>query len=69
MRIFQLNMVCGIKSTGRIASEIGKLVEADGGECLIGCGANYVPPESEHFAVKTISVTPGVFVTRASHSG
>jgi len=57
MRVFQLNMVCGIKSTGRIASEIGKLVEADGGECRIGCGANFVPPESEHFAVKTISVT------------
>ena len=27
MRIFQLNTVCGIKSTGRIAAEIGKLVE------------------------------------------
>jgi len=57
MRIFQLNTVCGIKSTGRIAVEIGKLVEADGGQCLIGCGANYVPPEAEHMAVKTLSVT------------
>lgn len=56
MRIFQLNTVCGIKSTGRIAAEIGKLVEADGGECLIGTGANFVPDPAKHMAVKTLSV-------------
>ena len=56
MRIFQLNTVCGIKSTGRIAVEIGRLVEKDGGQCMIGCGANDVPPEAEHMAYKTLSV-------------
>jgi len=56
MRIFQLNTVCGIKSTGRIAAEIGKLVEADGGQCRIGCGANFVPGWAEHMAYKTLSV-------------
>lgn len=57
MRIFQLNMVCGVKSTGRIAWEIAKLVEADGGECRIGCGANFVPDEAKRVAYKTLSVT------------
>ena len=56
MRIFQLNTVCGIKSTGRIAAEIGKLVEADGGECRIGCGANFVPESVCHMAYRTLSV-------------
>lgn len=56
MRIFQLNTVCGIKSTGRIAAEIGKLVEAEGGVCRIGCGANPVPAAVEHMAFKTLSV-------------
>ena len=56
MRIFQLNTVCGIKSTGRIAAEIGKLVEAEGGVCRVGCGANPVPPHAEHMAYKTLSV-------------
>ena len=56
MRIFQMNTVCGIKSTGRIAAEIGKLVEADGGQCMIGCGANFVPDWAQHMAYKTLSV-------------
>ncbi|MBQ8149785.1 MAG: glycosyltransferase [Clostridia bacterium] len=56
MRIFQLNTVCGIKSTGRIAAEIGRLVEAEGGVCRIGTGANPVPPHAEHMAYKTLSV-------------
>lgn len=56
MRIFQLNTVCGIKSTGRIAAEIGKLVEAEGGQCRIGCGANPVPDAVAHMAFKTLSV-------------
>ena len=56
MRIFQLNPVCGIKSTGRIAAEIGKLVEAEGGVCRIGTGANPVPPAIQPMAYKTLTV-------------
>lgn len=54
MRILQLNTVCGAKSTGRIAWEIGKLVEADGGECYIACGAGFIPEEAKPFAYQTI---------------
>jgi len=54
LRILQLNTVCGAKSTGRIAWEIAKLVEKDGGECYIACGAGYVPEDAKAFAYHTI---------------
>lgn len=50
MRVFQLNTFCGVKSTGRIASEIARLVEEDGGECRIGYGVPGISKESEPFA-------------------
>lgn len=52
MRIFQLNTFCGVKSTGRIACEIAKLVLEDGGECLIGYGVPGISNDSEPFAYK-----------------
>lgn len=50
MRIFQLNTFCGVKSTGRIASEIAKLVEKDGGICRIGYGVPQITEDSKRFA-------------------
>ncbi len=50
MRVFQLNTFCGVKSTGRIAAEIAKLVKADGGECRIGYGVPGISPDSQPFA-------------------
>lgn len=52
MRVFQLNTYCGVKSTGRIALEIARLVEADGGACRIGYGVPGIVPEAERFAVR-----------------
>ena len=52
MRVFQLNTFCGVKSTGRIASEIAKLVQEDGGECLIGYGVPGISADSAPFALK-----------------
>lgn len=52
MRVFQLNTFCGVKSTGRIACEIAKLVEADGGECRIGYGVPGISSDSEAYAVQ-----------------
>ena len=56
MRVFQLNTFCGVKSTGRIACEIAKLVEADGGECRIGYGVPGISSDSEPYAVRIGSV-------------
>ena len=58
MRVFQLNTFCGVKSTGRIACEIAKLVQQDGGECRIGYG---VPGISAEFFQKFLPgfVYPG----------
>lgn len=52
MRVYQLNTYCGVKSTGRIACEIAKLVKADRGECRIGYGVPGISPDSEPFAYK-----------------
>ncbi|MDD6039888.1 MAG: glycosyltransferase [Clostridia bacterium] len=52
MRIFQLNTFCGVKSTGRIAGEIAKLVQADGGECRIGYGVPGISDDSQRFALR-----------------
>ena len=52
MRVFQLNTYCGVKSTGRIALEIARLVEADGGACRIGYGVPGIPPEAQPYAYR-----------------
>ena len=52
MRVFQLNTFCGVKSTGRIACEIAKLVDRDGGECLIGYGVPGISEDSEPYAYR-----------------
>lgn len=52
MRVFQLNTFCGVKSTGRIAAEIARLVQQDGGECRIGYGVPGISADSEPFAIR-----------------
>ena len=52
MRVFQLNTYCGVKSTGRIALDIARLVEADGGECRIGYGGPGIAPEAQPYACR-----------------
>lgn len=52
MRVFQLNTFCGVKSTGRIAGEIAKLVWQDGGECKVGYGVPGISKDCESFAYR-----------------
>lgn len=52
MRVYQLNTYCGVKSTGRIALEIAKMVEMDGGACRIGYGVPDISPEAERYSVR-----------------
>lgn len=63
MRVFQLNTFCGVKSTGRIACEIAKLVKEDGGECRIGYGVPGISADSEIFALRI-----GTTVERKLHA-
>lgn len=52
MRVYQLNTFCGVKSTGRIAWEISKLVLEDGGEVRLGYGADEPSAESAPYAFR-----------------
>lgn len=38
MRVYQINTVCGIGSTGRIAADLGRAIAERGGECRIAYG-------------------------------
>ena len=50
MKVFQLNTFCGIKSTGRIATDIAQLLEKRGHECRVGYGAESAPKALSRFA-------------------
>ena len=52
MRVFQLNTFCGIKSTGRITTDIALLLEQQGDQCIIGYGAESVPDAYKRFAYR-----------------
>ena len=50
MKILQINSVCGIRSTGRICTDIAKVLETDNNECIIAYGRECVPQEYERFS-------------------
>ena len=43
MKLYQINVVCGMGSTGRIATDISQLVKARGGKCRIAYGRGSAP--------------------------
>ena len=43
MKILQINGVCGIKSTGRICTDLAEVLKENGHECLIAYGRETVP--------------------------
>lgn len=45
MKVLQINSVCGYGSTGRIATDIYKILEEHGHECLIAYGRGTAPEE------------------------
>lgn len=52
MRVLLINIVCGIRSTGRICTDIAGLLEKEGHECKIAYGRENVPPQYEKYAVR-----------------
>ena len=52
MRILMINVVCGIRSTGRICTDIASALEAQGHEVKIAYGREEVPASFQHMAVR-----------------
>lgn len=45
MKILQINSVCGIKSTGRICTDIARIINEENNECIVAYGRGNVPNE------------------------
>ena len=43
MKVFQINSVCGVRSTGRICTDLAEVLKTKGHECKIAYGREYVP--------------------------
>ena len=52
MKILMINVVCGVKSTGRICTDIALQLEKQGHEVKIAYGRDVVPAELERFAYR-----------------
>ncbi len=52
MKVLMINSVCGIRSTGRICTDLAVGLEKQGHEVKIAYGRENVPAEFERFAVK-----------------
>lgn len=52
MKVLMINSVCGIRSTGRICTDIAETLEAQGHTCKIAYGRESVPQKYEKYAVR-----------------
>ncbi len=52
MKILIINSVCGIRSTGRICTDLATALEAQGHEVRIAYGRETVPERYKRFAVR-----------------
>lgn len=52
MKVLQINSVCGIRSTGRICTDIAEVLEQQGHECKIAYGRETVPAKYQKYAVR-----------------
>ena len=52
MRVLQINSVCGIRSTGRICTDLAELLERAGHECKIAYGREHVLAQHQKYAVR-----------------
>ena len=52
MKVFQINTVCGILSTGRICTDLAQVLEKEGHECKIAYGRKSVPSKFQKYAIR-----------------
>lgn len=51
MKVLQINSVCGIRSTGRIVTDLAEILEAQGNECKVAYGRFEVPEKYQKYAI------------------
>lgn len=51
MKVYQINVVCGNGSTGRIAADLSRAIHKNGGKCRIGYGRGDSPEDVDSFKV------------------
>jgi hypothetical protein len=52
MKVLMINVVCGIRSTGKICTDLATALEAQGHEVKIAYGRENVPEQFDHYAVR-----------------
>ena len=52
MKVFMINSVCGVGSTGKICTETADILLSEGHDCKIAYGRGAVPEKCEKYAVK-----------------
>lgn len=52
MKVLQINSVCGIRSTGRVCTDIADILTQNGHECKIAYGRETVPDEYKKYSVR-----------------
>ena len=52
MKVLLINSVCGIRSTGRICTDIADMLKKNGDECLIVYGREHAGSNSEDKSLK-----------------
>jgi putative colanic acid biosynthesis glycosyltransferase len=52
MKVLQINSVCGIRSTGRICTDIADILTENGHQCKIAYGRETVPKKYQKYAVR-----------------
>lgn len=55
MKVLQINSVCGIRSTGRICTDIADVLKSEGNECIIAYGREPAPEKYNQDSVRTDS--------------
>ncbi len=50
MKVFMINTVCGVKSTGRICTDLAQILDSRGHQCLIAYGRERAPEKLEKYA-------------------
>ena len=66
MKVLQINSVCGIRSTGRICTDIADTLKKYGHDCKVAYGRENIPPQYSETAVRIGNDTDVKFHALAS---